>query len=429
MKITSFVLKIASRCNLNCSYCYMYNLGDKTYLKQPKFMSLNTIEALAIRIRNYSRNYQVSTIQIVFHGGEPLLASKEYFENSLRIFKETVPEVNFIYTVQTNGVLLDDEWYDFFNKHNIIVGISIDGPKDYHDKFRIYNNGRGSYDKVAEAVRLGVTKYNLRGILNVINTEIPPIHFYEEMKKLGIKNVNLLLPDGHYDNLPDGFEKERMYELNYTPYADWLIELFLIWKEDDERPRIKFFEQFIRMIIGEDNIGNQNFGKTTNGVLIIETDGGIEVADSLRACYEGITRNDLNVCNNEISAIFSHKLFQVYYNAHEMVCKDCLACSLYEICGGGFLGTRYSYKNGFYNKMIYCKDIIKLLCFLQNDFLEGLPDEVRRELDVEKISTLEIINERENQKEITVIDEKIKNLLVSFKIESQDEIKKRHTVV
>ncbi|KIO75540.1 hypothetical protein TH53_20025 [Pedobacter lusitanus] len=391
----------------------MYNLGDQTYLKQPKFMSLETVTVLAERLKSYCKNAGIDYVQIVFHGGEPLLLSKEYFKTCINLFRETSPEIEFGFTIQTNGVTIDKEWYDLFKANNVGIGISIDGPKKYHDEFRVFHNGKGSYNQVAKAVKLGGDN-GLLGILMVMNTGIPTSEFYQELKDLKIGNLNLLLPDGHYDKLPDGFDTARFGDDDYTPYADWLIELFQIWKSDKQRPTIRFFETLIEMIAGEENIGNQAFGKKKNGVVVIETDGGIEVVDSLRACYEGITRNELNIHKNQIEDLFQDNIFEVYYNAHDMVCEKCLNCPVYDFCGGGFLGSRYANHNGFDNPTIYCKDIIRILSFIQNDILDSLPAEVTNRMGVEKLSYEELLQEIEKPALIQ-IDNEVKQKLISFK--------------
>jgi uncharacterized protein len=258
-KVSTFVLKIASRCDLNCSYCYMYNLGDLTYLKQPKFMTLETIQKLAERLKLYSEKSEIDYVQIVFHGGEPLLLPPDYFHECVTIFRKVIPNMDYDFNVQTNGVALNQSWYNSLNDNEIKIGISFDGPQKFHDKFRLFHNGKGSYDKVAKAVKLGKDN-GLLGILMVMNIEIPPLELYQEIKDLEVKNLNLLLPDGHYDKLPEGFDKDNFGESFYTPYADWLIKLFLIWKNDKNRPIIRFFQNFIEMIGGEKYVGNQVVG-------------------------------------------------------------------------------------------------------------------------------------------------------------------------
>ncbi|WP_207513697.1 radical SAM protein [Longitalea luteola] len=412
-RVTCFVLKSASRCNLNCSYCYMYNLGDTTYKDQPKFMSLDTVAALAKRLHTYGAAASIRHMQIVFHGGEPLLLGREYFEACLAIFKKEAPGIFFSFIFQTNGVNLDPTWYEWMKVHNVKVGISIDGPRQYHDAYRVFHNGKGSYTEVARAVRQGIGN-GLVGILSVLNIRIPAREYYEEMKNLGIESLNLLFPDGHYDRLPEGMEAAQLGDDDYTPFANWLIELFLLWKNDKQRPAIKLFENLLQILLGDEHIGNQAFGVRTNGVLIIETNGAIEVADSIRACYEGITRNDLNVHTHGIEDIFNDRVFDVYYHAHQMVCEKCLNCPVYEFCGGGFLGNRYANKNGFDNPTIYCRDIIRLISFLQNDLINGLPSDATVDNGIEKVSFEEILQELKKAPAVT-ISSSLKQKLTSFK--------------
>ncbi|SEB97413.1 uncharacterized protein SAMN04489761_2137 [Tenacibaculum sp. MAR_2009_124] len=414
-KVSSFVLKIASRCNLNCSYCYMYNMGDSTYMNQPKFMSLDTVKIFAEKLRDYCKKATIEYVQIVFHGGEPLLLQPDYFEDCIAIFKETAPNLEYNFTVQTNGVTLDEKWYKLLQKNDISVGISIDGPKKYHDEYRVFHNGKGSYDKVVEAVKLG-KKYNLMGLLLVVNIHIPIEELYSEMKKLGVERLNLLLPDGHYDQAPFGLDENRFDEADYTPYANWFIELYKIWKYDKDRPSIYFFESLIKMVMGEEGLGNQLIGRRTNGVLVLETDGSIEVVDSLRACFEGITRNEINIHSNKLEDLFENDTFQVYYSAHDNVCEQCLNCPVYDICGGGFLGHRYSNENGFDNPTMYCKDMVRLISFIQNDILDSLPENTIKQLDVDILKYENIIKgfSRNNDLKITTETQK---KLSSFKKE------------
>lgn len=411
-KVTSFVVKVASRCNLNCSYCYMYNMGDNTYMDQPKFMSEDTITHLARKLKNYTEASEIENIALVFHGGEPLLCKKEFYENFFATFKKEAPDLNVEYLIQTNGVTLDQEWYDFFNANGVIVGISMDGPEEFHDKYRVNHKGEGSYEEVSRAIRLGNTN-NLSCVLMVINEGIPPAELYAEMKNVGTKRWNLLFPDGHYQNLSDGFDREQYGHPDHTPYGDWLIELYKIWKADSDRTSIYLFESLVKMIVGQRHIGDQLMGRKTNGVLVIETDGSIEIVDSIRACYEGITRNDLSVHTNEIMDLFDERVFGIYYNAHDQVCEKCLNCPVYDICGGGFLGHRYSIENGFDNPTIYCKDMIRFITFLQNDFLASFPPEVIENLGVDALTYEEVLAELEKPTSVK-IEKEIKEGLTSF---------------
>jgi len=367
----------------------------------------------AEKLSHYSDQYGLKSFQIVFHGGEPLLYPKEFYRESIKIFRERLSDSYFDFVLQTNGVGLDEEWYHLFNELNIRVGVSIDGPKEYHDKYRVFHNGKGSYDEVRTAIQLGLDK-GMHGVLSVANLNISPKELYQEFKDLNILSFNLLLPDGHFDKLPDGIIREKVNTSDYTPYADWLIELFAIWKSDPDRPNMRFFKTLIQLIAGEE-VGDQVLGLKKNGVAILETNGNLEVADSIRACYEGITRNDINIHTHEIDAVLEDPLFDIYINSHQMVNEKCLNCPIYDICGGGFLLNRYSNENGFDNPTIYCHDMIKLVSYIQNDLINSLPEEVCEEMDLTRVSYHEIVEELENTRAVSV-QKNIKDKLLAYSL-------------
>lgn len=376
-------------------------------------MSLDTMTTFAEKLSRYSDQYGLKSFQIVFHGGEPLLYPKEFYRESIKIFRERLSDSYFDFVLQTNGVGLDEEWYHLFNELNIRVGVSIDGPKEYHDKYRVFHNGKGSYDEVRTAIQLGLDK-GMHGVLSVANLNISPKELYQEFKDLNILSFNLLLPDGHFDKLPDGIIREKVNTSDYTPYADWLIELFAIWKSDPDRPNMRFFKTLIQLIAGEE-VGDQVLGLKKNGVAILETNGNLEVADSIRACYEGITRNDINIHTHEIDAVLEDPLFDIYINSHQMVTEKCLNCPIYDICGGGFLLNRYSNENGFDNPTIYCHDMIKLVSYIQNDLINSLPEEVCEEMDLTRVSYHEIVEELENTRAVSV-QKNIKDKLLAYSL-------------
>src|SRR4030095_5725909 len=153
--ITSYVLKIASRCNLNCKYCYMYNLGDTSYRQQPAVMSEHVVEATLQRIPQHAVHKGLESVKLIFHGGEPLLAGEAFF----RHFVETAtriltPEVTPQFSMQTNAVLLSEKWLELLGELKIHFGISLDGPAEIHDANRLDHQGRGSYQRVAQAIAL-----------------------------------------------------------------------------------------------------------------------------------------------------------------------------------------------------------------------------------------------------------------------------------
>lgn len=154
MPVTSVVVKVASRCNLNCSYCYMYNLGDHTYRNQPKVMGLDVVDSLLHRIKDHCVQNNLERFEIILHGGEPLLAGKDFFQYFKCKTQEILGEVTTpVLGIQTNATLLDEEWCKLLYKLGYAIGVSLDGPKSVNDQFRVDHAGKGSYDNIVKGLR------------------------------------------------------------------------------------------------------------------------------------------------------------------------------------------------------------------------------------------------------------------------------------
>lgn len=373
------VMKVASRCNLNCDYCYMYNLADQSYLRQPRVMSTAVSEALIARAAEHSRDRSLPFFTFVFHGGEPLLAGKTFFQEFVgkakRAFRETRPK----FVVQTNGTLLTREWCELFKELGVGIGISLDGPKSTHDLHRVDHAGRGSYDAVLAGWTLAAEAGLQPGALIVIDVSTSPSEMLEFVKLLKPVMVDFLLPDATHDNPP-----RRPIHSSNTPYADWLIEVFDAWvSAADASLRIRTFDQIMRSVLGFDD-GFDPLGTGAVEVLVIETDGEIQAADALRACHNGITRTPFNVQRHSFDQAFKHPIIDLYYNSHNALCVDCQRCELRDICGGGYLAHRY--KAGLFNNpSVYCEDLKKTIGHVQRWLVGSLPESLREDLVLDPI--------------------------------------------
>ena len=121
-------------CNLNCAYCFFLT-KEKLY---PGSRFRMTDELLEKYIHQYIDAQQIPEVTIAWQGGEPTLMGVDFFKKSIEYQqKYKKPRMTFQNTLQTNGVLLDDEWCQFFKENNFLIGISIDGPKELHDAYRV----------------------------------------------------------------------------------------------------------------------------------------------------------------------------------------------------------------------------------------------------------------------------------------------------
>jgi uncharacterized protein len=146
------ILQSTGFCNLNCSYCYLPDRANSCHI-----MDLATVAEVARLI--FASNLINKDVDIVWHAGEPLTLKPGYYEEAIALIEAARPRsISVNYGFQTNGTLIDDGWIDFFQKHAVSVGISLDGPRDLHDRHRKYRNGSGSYDRVVA----GIAKLRMR---------------------------------------------------------------------------------------------------------------------------------------------------------------------------------------------------------------------------------------------------------------------------
>jgi uncharacterized protein len=139
-----------STCNIDCTYCFFLS-KEALYPNEKNRMSEATLEAY---IRQLLEAHQTPTVTVAWQGGEPTLMKVEFFRRSIELVeKYRRPEQTVQHTFQTNGILLDDEWCAFFKEHNFLVGLSVDGPLEIHDTYRLDRGKRGTFDKVMHGWR------------------------------------------------------------------------------------------------------------------------------------------------------------------------------------------------------------------------------------------------------------------------------------
>lgn len=394
LQCTIAVIKVASRCNLNCSYCYMYNMGDNTYRNQPKFIEQETAEMIIHRIAEHCEEHKVPDFMFVLHGGEPLLASRDWYrhfvQHAKKVFEplDTTPS----FVVQTNGVLLDDEWCQLFLELDIALGISLDGTRKDHDHYRKDHAGRGSYEQVLRGIKLSHKILGYANVIAVININSDPDETYHHLSNLGVSNIHLLLPDANYETLPPQKEGTPP-EAAQDQYAEWLIRMFDLWMEDpnENKPGIRIFTQLLRMLWGA-RTTSDSLGTERNEVIVIETNGDYESLDSLKICGEGFTKSDANVAHTTLNEALNSELARMYHLSHENLCTQCAQCDINELCGGGNLPHRYHNSNAFDNPTVYCRTQARLITHIQNRWVDGMPAEFVEKSGVNKVKYDDLLN-------------------------------------
>jgi sulfatase maturation enzyme AslB (radical SAM superfamily) len=125
----SFILRVANRCNIDCDCCYVFNSADQAWRRLPVRMSVDVARAAGQRIGERTAAHDPRHVHVVLHGGEPLLAGPQHMADLLSAVREGIPVgVETRFELQTNGTLLMKPWLDLFERHEVVVGVSIDGP-------------------------------------------------------------------------------------------------------------------------------------------------------------------------------------------------------------------------------------------------------------------------------------------------------------
>jgi uncharacterized protein len=375
---TTFVVKVVSRCNLNCSYCYMYNLADKTYQNQPSTMSEKVTKAMTNKIALHSRQHEVHNVHIILHGGEPLLMGKQQLQLWTKIVRDGLKDyTNPFFSIQSNGVLIDDEWIDLLSDLRISVGISVDGPKDFHNLYRLDHSGRGSFEKVISGIRKLQTHPRggeiFSSVMSVVNTDISPKALFDFWQFLDVSGFDISLPHANHLHPP---------RYGAIPYGEWMIEFFDLWFNQNRPDRhVRYFENILRVLFrypfSTDNIG----GKPV-GVVVVETDGSIEPTDAFKCCEEGITKLGLNVLQNDFDDLYRYPMVNILQQGVSKLCGTCQICHLRDVCGGGYMPHRFSQENNFDNPSVYCSDLTKLIQHIRERVLTSLPLDIRHGIEV-----------------------------------------------
>ncbi|EXG79504.1 FxsB family cyclophane-forming radical SAM/SPASM peptide maturase [Cryptosporangium arvum] len=353
--LSQFILKVHSRCNLACDYCYVYNGPDQSWQYRPAVMPRQTMEIFGRRLREYLVDRPDVRPHVVLHGGEPLLIGTDRLDFLATSLTEALAPLGrrARMTVQTNGLLLDSTVLSLLLRHEISVGLSMDGGSEAHGRHRRTRAGTSSFDgstRAAELLRSTPFRSLYGGILAVIDVRNDPVEVYESLLELEPPTIDFLLPHATWDAPP----KEGS-----TAYAEFLIPIFDRWFDEPRlKVEIRLFASLLELALG--GVGySELFGPARPPAIVVETDGTIERTDSFKIAYEGACSTGLDIFSNSFEQAAEHRFF-ASSDGGVPPCDTCLACPVYRLCGGGMAAHRYRSGSGFANPSVYCDGLAKL---------------------------------------------------------------------
>ncbi|MEV4316719.1 FxsB family cyclophane-forming radical SAM/SPASM peptide maturase [Actinocrispum sp. NPDC049592] len=355
--ITDYVLKVASRCNLACDYCYVYTMADQSWRSRPVLIAPETALTAARRIAEHAAEHRQPVTTVVLHGGEPLLAGVGLLDEIASILRRELGGVTGLdLRIQTNGVLLDESFRDLFARHDMRVGVSLDGGQAQHDLHRFLPNGQGSHAAVVRAIRL-LDRANYAGLLCVVDVDSDPVQTYEALLALDPPIVDFLLPHGNWSAPPP----RRAAGDPRTPYADWLIAVFDRWYGvRSQETNVRLFQEIINLVLGGRSRTEQ-VGASPVAYLVIDTDGSYQQDDSLKSARAGEPETGLTVFGHPVDEVLRHPAVAARQQGIGALAGECQRCPLVRVCGGGDYPHRFREDTGFGNPSVYCPDLQRLI--------------------------------------------------------------------
>jgi uncharacterized protein len=356
--ISQYVLKVHSRCDLACDHCYVYEHADQSWRAKPPAISPSTADMAARRIAEHAVAHQLPVVHVVLHGGEPLLLGRAAMRDVLAALTRWIgPRIRLDLRIHTNAVRLDERWCELFDEYGVKVGVSLDGDQAANDRHRRYANGRSSHQQVLRALALlrrPRFRHLYAGILCTIDVTNDPVAVYRALIAEQPPRLDLLLPHATWDSPPP-----RSAGSGHA-YADWLLAVYRCWVMDGRPVPIRLFDSVLSAASGGPS-WTEAIGIEPVDMLVIDTDGSWEQADSLKTAYDGGPDTGMRVGSHSVDDAARHPGLAARRGGLATLCATCQSCPVVRVCGGGMYAHRYRSGNGFANPSVYCADLLETI--------------------------------------------------------------------
>lgn len=323
-----FAKPVGATCNLNCSYCYYL---DKKRLYRDKAHLLMTDDILEKYIIQHIEASTEPIINFSWHGGEPLLAGIDFYMKVIHFQKAHKPAGRKIINgIQTNGMLINEEWCRFFAREEFIVGISIDGPAEFHNIHRRTKDGSQSWQKVIGGFQLLMKHGVVPEILCVVNSENVrhPLDIYNFFKQIGAIYITFLPLVEHEPDSSSGISTNSVPSVEF---GQFLCAVFDEWVGNDiGEIKIQIFEEAARTAFNQEHtlcIFKINCG----GVPVVENNG------DFYSCDHYVNRENLlgNINEHSLTYFLDNKKQESFGKAKSLTLpKYCIDCEVRAMCNG-----------------------------------------------------------------------------------------------
>jgi len=302
-------------------------------------------------------------IIIVWHGGEPCLAGKEFFQKALEIENELNHKKLIINNqIQTNGTLLNEDFVYFLKLTGFKVGVSFDGLPHIHNANRISRNGKGTYEGVLNGMRILKSKFGKFGTVMILTKKT--LGFEKEIyclfKDMGLNHIkiNAYIPGG------TGISYKDDLYLSPEEYAKSMISFYNLWISDPTKGvEIEPLNDIVEGMFTGENISCSYSGACVSKVLSIEPNGDVYPCGRI----SDISRFKMgNINNDSIEAILNSSIrYEIEMRSNKIKCRS--TCKFFKICGGGCYYESYVHFGDVYHPTPYCMARKELFEYIHQD--------------------------------------------------------------
>lgn len=378
---------VGAICNLACDYCY-YLEKLNLYKENPKHIMSESL--LGKFVEEYINSQTMNQVLFTWHGGEPLMRPLSFYKKALGFQKQYAKGRIIDNCIQTNGTMLTDEWCEFFHENNWLVGVSIDGPQEFHDEFRRNKQGLPSFQNVMKGINLlkkHNVEWNAMAVVNDFNADYP-LEFYHFFKELGchyiqftpiVERINPHTDGRHLASLSEEGEGE-LADFSITPkqWGKFLCTIFDEWvRQDVGNFYIQIFDSTLANWVGEQP-GVCTMAKNCGHAAVMEFNGDVYSCDhfvfpeyKLGNIYD----------NSLIEMLYSEKQLAFGYSKSLSLPNKCKECEFLFACNGGcpkdrFASTRNGEKglnylcNGYHQ---FFQHVAPYMDFMKHELLNKRP--------------------------------------------------------